>query len=152
MIRGAMAACDPHGGALFRWTRRLLILLAGLALVSWLVTTSGLYFWFNIGAEDRFRFEYGRIVWRHVDGGTTKTYAGVDGGASKALWSFERIDYGSRQITHIPLWMPFLLFAGAALGLTLARRVRSGSSGASEALSRRGGKHPATETMPATDR
>ena len=120
-----MADSRQRAGPLFRWTRRLLILLAGLTLFTWVITTTGLYFWFNVGAENRLRFEYGRIVWRHVDGGTARSSAGVDGGANKALWSYERADYGSHQITRIPLWMPFLLFVGGAFALTHVRRIRA---------------------------
>lgn len=117
-----------RAGPLFRWTRRFLLVAAGLAFVSWLLTTTGLYFWFSVGAENRFRFEYGRVVWRHVDGGTASSSTGADGGARKALWSFERSDHGSRQTTRIPLWMPFLLFVGGAIGMTLVRRARSVSA------------------------
>lgn len=112
-------------GLAFRWTRRVLLLIAALIFLSWLITITGLYFWFNVGPEDRFRFEYGRIVWRHVDGGTAHTYAGVDGGASRAHWTFKSARYDTHRITTIPLWMPFLFFVGTTLGMTLARRIRS---------------------------
>jgi len=147
-----MADHRQQAGPLFRWTRRLLILLAGLTLLSWVLTTTGLYFWFNVGAENRLRFEYGRIVWRHVDGGTTRTSAGVDGGASKALWSYESADHGSRQITCVPLWMPFLIFAGGALGMTIVRRGQSGGSRDSSSRRHRDEKRPAAGNMPTTRR
>lgn len=98
--------------------------MAALTLLAWLLTTTGTYFWFNIGSEDRFRFEYGRIVWRHVDGGTARTTGGVDGGARRALWTFEYADHGHQQITRIPLWMPLLLFTGTAVTMTIARHRR----------------------------
>ena len=119
-----MPASD-RPGPVFRLARCLLVVLALLTALVWLVTTQGLYVWFNVGAEDRIRIEYGRVVWRHVEGGTVRTTAGVDGGAKRALWTFERSGGATRSTTRIPLWMPFALFAGGALGMTLARRARA---------------------------
>ncbi len=116
--------CAERPGLLFRWSRRLLVGLALLTLVIWSVTTNGLYFWFNIGSENRLRFEYGRVVWRHVEGGTARSYAGVDGGASLALWSFEHHAADGRFIHRIPLWAPFAGLVGAALCMTCLRRWR----------------------------
>lgn len=99
--------------------------MAVLMAASFFLTTNGLYFWFNLGEENRLRFEYGRIVWRHVDGGTARTTAGVDGGASRVDHDYERkvID-PSRSITRIPLWIPFLAFVGGAVAMTFVRRSR----------------------------
>ena len=111
-------------GPAFRWSRSALGLLALCTAVIWLITTNGLYFWFNVGSENRLRFEYGRLNWRHVDGGTSRTYAGLDAGASKAEWAFESRAGEGRRMTKIPLWAPFLILAGLVVGMTYGRRWR----------------------------
>ena len=117
-----MATDDRRPGFVFRWTRRLLILLAVVVLAAWVVSVSGLYFWFNVTPEDRVRVEYGRAVWRHVPGGTARSDAGVDGGASRIEWGYERRSGDSgRHKTRIPLWMPFFALLFLVLGMTFWR-------------------------------
>lgn len=119
----------PRAAAPLRWTRRLLGLLAGLTLLAWLVTTSGLYVWFSVGCSNRVRIEYGRIVWSHGDQGSSGSSAGVDGGARRALWHLEHHQHesGARFVTRIPLWLPFLLLASEACAASLLlRRLTAG--------------------------
>ena len=62
--------------------------------------------------------------WRHVEGGTARTYAGLDGGASKAEWALETRGSAGRRLTKIPLWVPFSALVGLMGGMTLVRRWR----------------------------
>ena len=119
-----MAEAAPPPGPVFRWTRRALGLLAGVTALAFIVTTSGLYFWFNLGGEDRCRFEYGRLVWRHHETPSASGSGGLDGGASRVEWGLETSRGGTHRVVKIPLWMPFLLFVGLAVGMTLVQRWR----------------------------
>ena len=117
-----MGGDDRRPGFFFRWTRRLLVALGVLTVLVFGITSSGLYGWFNVTPEDRVRIEYGNIWWRHVQGGTARQDTGVDAGASKIRWRFERKHLGDgRTWTYIPLWMPALFFFGTATAMTFWR-------------------------------
>ena len=116
-------------GWVYRGTQITLGLLLAWTVLSWIVTTNGLYYWFTLTDDDKVRVEYGRIRWTHNEGaGTHGTSAGLGGGGNRIEWSLETSDFGSGFRLRIPLWMPaagclFLLLLMAGVRLYRIRSV-----------------------------
>lgn len=114
----------PRPGLLYRSTRALLWSFVAAFALAYLVTSTGLYFWFNLGSENRLRVEYGRIWWRHVEGGTARQSAGMNGGGSRIELDYEFKERAGRWDARIPLWMPLLLLFSLLILMSVLRRYR----------------------------